>query len=57
VLRSREFRRRSLLEVRQGGRVLARARARLIPGRSIALDAGWLARADPSAGPVGVHVA
>ena len=57
VLRSREFRRHGRLEVRQGGRVLARARARLIPGRSIALDAGWLARADPSAGPVGVHVA
>jgi thioredoxin reductase len=55
VLRSREFRRRGLLEVRQGGRVLARARARLIPARSIALDAGWLARADPSGGPVDVH--
>jgi thioredoxin reductase len=57
LLRSREFRRRGVLEVRQDGRRLARVRARLIPGRSVTLGAGWLARADPSAGPVSVHVA
>jgi hypothetical protein len=43
--------------VRQGDRVLARARTRLIPGRSVTLDAGWLARAEPAAGPVCVRVA
>jgi thioredoxin reductase len=57
VLRSQEFRRHGVLEVRQDGRRLARVRARLIPGRSVTLGAGWLARADPSAGPVSVHVA
>ncbi len=56
LLRSQEFRRRAVLEVRQGDRILARARARLIPGRPVALDSGWLARADPGAGPVRVHV-
>jgi hypothetical protein len=40
------------LEVRQGGRVLATARARLVPGRPVHLNAGWMDRADPSAGPV-----
>jgi hypothetical protein len=40
--------------VRQGGRVLATARARLVPERPVHLDAGWIARADPSAGPIRV---
>jgi thioredoxin reductase len=57
LLRSQVFRRRALLEVRQGGRILGRDRARLIPGRPVILDSGWLARADPCAGPVRVHVA
>jgi hypothetical protein len=34
--------------------VLAAARARLVPGRPTHLDAGWMARADPSGGPVRV---
>jgi thioredoxin reductase len=52
LLRSELFRPAARLEVRQGDRVLAAARARLVPGRPAHLDAGWMARADPSAGPV-----
>lgn len=55
LLRSEVFRRLARLEVRQDGRVLGTARARLVPGRPVHLDAGWMARAEPSAGPV--HVA
>jgi thioredoxin reductase len=54
LLRSDTFRRMARLEVRQGGRVLATARARLVPGRPVHLNAGWAARADPSAGAVHV---
>ena len=54
LLRSGTFRRTARLEVRQGGRVLATARARLVPGRPVHLDAGWMDRTDPSAGPVQV---
>jgi pyruvate/2-oxoglutarate dehydrogenase complex dihydrolipoamide dehydrogenase (E3) component len=54
LLRSGTFRRTARLEVRQGGRVLATARARLVPGRPVHLDAGWMGRADPAAGPVQV---
>jgi thioredoxin reductase len=57
LLRSQVFRRRAVLEVRQGNRVLARQRARLIPGRPVHLDAGWLARVRPSGGPVLVVLA
>jgi hypothetical protein len=57
LLRSEVFRRRAWLEVRQGDRPLARLRARLIPGRPVHLDAGWLARVRPSDGPVLVTVA
>lgn len=52
LLRSEVFRRLARLEVRQDGRVLATARARLVPGRPVHLGAGWMARATPSAGPV-----
>jgi thioredoxin reductase len=53
VLRSGEFRRLARLEVRQGGRVLARSRpVRLIPGRPAHLGAGWLSLVDPAGGPV-----
>jgi pyruvate/2-oxoglutarate dehydrogenase complex dihydrolipoamide dehydrogenase (E3) component len=52
LLRSEIFRRHARLEVRQGERVLARARARLIPGRPVHLGAGWLARVRPTDGPV-----
>jgi thioredoxin reductase len=52
LLRGDVFRRPARLEVRQGDRVLAAARARLVPGRPAHLDAGWIAGADPSAGPV-----
>ena len=54
LLRSEAFRRLARLEVRQGDRVLGTARARLVPERPVHLDAGWIARADPSAGPVRV---
>jgi len=57
LLRSEVFRRRAWLEVRQGDRPLARARARLIPGRPVHLDAGWLAGVRPTDGPVLVTVA
>jgi len=52
LLRSEVFRRPARLEVRQGDRVLTAARARVAPGRPAHLGAGWMARADPSAGPV-----
>jgi thioredoxin reductase len=54
LLRSEVFERLARLEVRQDDRVLATARARLIPGRPVHLGAGWMARAEPSAGPVHV---
>jgi hypothetical protein len=54
LLRSEVFARRARLEVRQEDRILARARARLVPSRPIHLDAGWLADVEPSAGPVRV---
>jgi thioredoxin reductase len=54
LLRSETFRRLARLEVRQEDRVLATARTRLIPGRPVHLDAGWVARAKPGAGPVRV---
>jgi thioredoxin reductase len=57
LLRSQVFRHRAELEVRQAGRVLARKRARLIPGRPVRLDAGWLAEVRPSDGPVSVALA
>lgn len=52
LLRSEIFRRHARLEVRQGERVLARTRARLIPGRPVHLGAGWLAQVRPTDGPV-----
>ena len=55
LLRSEVFERLAGLEVRQDDRVLATARARLIPGRPVHLGARWMTRAEPSAGPV--HVA
>ncbi len=57
LLRSQVFQHRAALEVRQGDRVLARQRARLIPGRPVHLDAAWLARVRPSDGPVLVALA
>jgi hypothetical protein len=57
LLRSETRRRLARLEVRQGDRVLAAVRTRLTPGRPVHLDAGWLARAEPSAGPVGIFLA
>jgi thioredoxin reductase len=54
LLRSEAFRRLARLEVHQGDRVLGTARARLVPERPVHLDAGWMARADPSAGPIRV---
>jgi thioredoxin reductase len=57
LLRSQVFQHRATLEVRQGDRVLARQRARLIPGRPVHLQAAWLARVRPSGGPVLVALA
>jgi thioredoxin reductase len=57
LLRSQVFRRRAVLEARQGDQVLARERARLIPGRPVHLDAAWLARVRPCDGPVLVALA
>jgi len=54
LLRSEVFARRARLEVRQQDIVLARARARLVPSRPVRLDAGWLGRVEPGAGPVQV---
>jgi hypothetical protein len=57
VLRSGEFRRLARLEVRQDGRLLGRSGpVRLVPGRSLHLRAGWLARVNPAGGPVRVSV-
>jgi NADH dehydrogenase FAD-containing subunit len=56
LLRSGTFRRTARVEVRQGSRVLGAARARLVPGRPVHLDAGWITRADPAAGAVRVMV-
>jgi thioredoxin reductase len=54
LLRSDVFRRHARLEVRQDGRLLATARASLVPARPAHLDAGWLTRVDQSGGPVQV---
>jgi thioredoxin reductase len=54
VLRSGTFAGRARLEVRQDGRLLKSARARLVPGRSIRLDGRWTRHVDPAGGPVRV---
>jgi thioredoxin reductase len=54
VLRSGTFANRARLEVRQNGRLLKAAHARLVPGRSIRLDGQWARRVDPTGGPVQV---
>ena len=56
VLRASAYRPRAQLEVHQDGKLLARTRARLLPGRSIQLNAAWVARVDPQGGPVSVGV-
>jgi thioredoxin reductase len=58
VLRSQVFRQMARLEVRQDGRLLARSRpVRMVPGRPVHLDAGWLAQVDLMGGPVRVVLA
>jgi thioredoxin reductase len=52
VLRSSAFAARTQLEVRQDGRLLHSAHARLVPGRSIRLDGRWARHVDPAGGPV-----
>jgi thioredoxin reductase len=55
ALRSREFLRRPQIEVRQGGRALWSGRlARLVPGRSASLSAGWINSVDATGGPIEV---
>ena len=57
LLRSREFLRRPRLEVTQGERTLWSGRlARLIPGRSAHIPAGWISRVDPTDVPVTIRV-
>ncbi len=47
----------AVIEVRQGERVLARAAHRaLVPARSVALEAGWLASVSDDGGPVTLRV-
>ncbi len=57
LLRSREFLRRPLIRVRQGGRELWSGRLRrLIPGRSAHIPAAWTGGVDPDGGSVTVAV-
>jgi thioredoxin reductase len=57
LLRSREFIRRTRIQVRQGGSVLWSGRVgRLVPGRSAHIPAGWASAVDPDRGPVTVSV-
>ena len=55
MLRSAEHARQARLEVRQDGNLLAAARTRLLPGRSVHLDARWITRVDQAGGPVCVR--
>jgi thioredoxin reductase len=57
ALRSRAILRRPGIELRQDGRTLWRGRvARLVPGRSATLPAGWVASVDPRGGEVEIAV-
>ncbi len=56
VLRSSAYVPIAHLEVRQDSRLLHRSRARLLPGRSIALPGRWITQVDPAAGPISVTV-
>lgn len=53
VLRS-AVQRAAQLEVRQDGRLLHRARTRLLPGRSVRLAGSWISQVDSAGGPVHV---
>ncbi len=55
LVRGTDFR-RSEIEVRQGDRLLATDRIRLVPGRNSGLTGAWVPRVDPAAGPVLVTV-
>jgi thioredoxin reductase len=53
LLRSREFARRTRIQLGQDGRELWSGRiGRLVPGRSAHIPARWASRVDPSGGPV-----
>jgi len=57
ALRSRAFLRRPAIELRQGDRVLWSGRlARLVPGRSASLSAGWIGSVDNTGGPIEISV-
>ena len=56
VLRSAVYLPVAHLEVGQDGRLLHRTWARLLPGRSIGLAAGWISKVDPAGGAVHVRV-
>lgn len=56
VMRSDEYRSALPLEVRQDGRLLHRERARLVPGRSVQLAAGWITTINAAGGPIQVSV-
>jgi hypothetical protein len=57
VLRSARYARQARLEVWQDGKLLTAARTRLLPGRSVHLDAQWITRIDLAGGRVCVRVA
>jgi hypothetical protein len=52
LLRGDIFQRRAHLEVTQGGRTLAVARARLVPARPVHLGAAWMPQVEPDGGRV-----
>ena len=55
ALRATRFLSHPLIEIRQRERLLWRGRpARMVPGRSTMLPAGWTAQADPNGGPIEV---
>ena len=57
VLRTAAFVDDAMLEVRQGTRILWRERRRLVPARSIRLDASWVKDVDPLGPPIAIGVA
>ncbi len=58
ALRSTVFRRLPQIEIHQDGRLLWTGKvARLVPGRSASLPAGWIAAVDPSGGAIEVRLA
>ncbi len=56
ALRAAVFMHRPIVEIRQDGRLLGRARVRrLVPGRSTLLSYEWAKYVDASGGPISIH--